>query len=82
MVVDHPVDVRRDPALVARIEPLEREVVAGASRRDERVVTEFGTRPCGGRRCSKRGYGPLLLVRAGWPFRDRADGEGGTLAFS
>jgi hypothetical protein len=32
------VDVRGDAALVARVQPLEREVVAGARGRDERVV--------------------------------------------
>jgi hypothetical protein len=54
MVVDHAVDVGRYPALVAKVELLERPVVAGTDAGDERVViVAIGSRArdrkgCGG----------------------------------
>jgi hypothetical protein len=36
--VDHAVDVRGDPALVALVQPLEREIVAASYGRDESFV--------------------------------------------
>jgi hypothetical protein len=61
MVLDHPVHVGRDAALIALVQPLEGAVVARARGGYEGIVGVFGTGPSRGRR-GKRGYGPLLLV--------------------